>query len=362
MTAYTGYLLIADISGYTAFLTSSEQEHANPILKSLLTSLVEQVGDPLPLWRMGGDAVLAYSTSEDFPSGETFLAICENLYNSFTTRRRDIIANTTCTCQACANVGDLDLKIMAHYADFEEMQIGPMKDISGAEVILVHRMAKTDVKKVTGIGSYALFTDAAVKAMNIDAALTPYSQSFEHFGEVPMQVYDLAKAWENFRQGQERHFLEESEGVYTFRRHLDFPPAVVWEGLVAPELKQLWMHMISVDVDRPEGRIGPGSGYHCAHQDMDFRYWVTDWEPFDYFSTIMTDPGNDGLKFHETYQLIPTETGTEVRYTMGPECDAEGLRHETEEAASAAFLAGLWPFAFDELEKLIKVKIIGSDE
>jgi len=42
MTVHNGYLLIADISGYTAFLTSSEQDHANPILKSLLTSLVEQ--------------------------------------------------------------------------------------------------------------------------------------------------------------------------------------------------------------------------------------------------------------------------------------------------------------------------------
>ena len=62
MTTHTGYLLIADISGYTQFLTSSEQDHANPILQSLLTSLVEQVGDPLNLWKMEGDAVLAYST------------------------------------------------------------------------------------------------------------------------------------------------------------------------------------------------------------------------------------------------------------------------------------------------------------
>ncbi|WP_255456223.1 hypothetical protein [Parasedimentitalea denitrificans] len=30
MTTHTGYLLIADISGYTQFLTSSELEHANP--------------------------------------------------------------------------------------------------------------------------------------------------------------------------------------------------------------------------------------------------------------------------------------------------------------------------------------------
>jgi hypothetical protein len=45
MTTHTGYLLIADISGCTQFLTSSEQDHANPILQSLLSSMVEQVGE-----------------------------------------------------------------------------------------------------------------------------------------------------------------------------------------------------------------------------------------------------------------------------------------------------------------------------
>jgi hypothetical protein len=67
MTSHTGYLLIADISGYTAFLTSSEQDHANPILQSLLSSMVEQVGEPLNFWKMDGDAVLAYSTRRDVP-------------------------------------------------------------------------------------------------------------------------------------------------------------------------------------------------------------------------------------------------------------------------------------------------------
>ena len=42
MTTHNGYLLMADISGYTQFLTSSEQDHANPILHSLLSALVEQ--------------------------------------------------------------------------------------------------------------------------------------------------------------------------------------------------------------------------------------------------------------------------------------------------------------------------------
>jgi uncharacterized protein YndB with AHSA1/START domain len=356
VTVHNGYLLIADISGYTAFLTSSEQDHANPILKSLLTALVEQVGEPLHFWRMDGDAVLAYSTSQDFPSGEVFLTICENIYNAFATRRRDIIANTSCPCRACANVNNLDLKIMAHHGSFEEMTFGPVTDISGSDVILVHRMAKTDVKAVTGIRSYALFSDAAVEAMDVDAALTPFSQTFEHFGEVSMKVYDLGAAWEKFRNEGERFFLEESDGVWSYRRHFDIPIAIVWEALTAPELKQKWMvNMKSVTVDRPEGRLGSGSNYHCAHEAADFFYWVTDWEPFDYFSTRIKDSARDGISLPETYHLMATESGTELRYTIGQAHDADGKRSEVSEEEAVGFLSVFWPACFDEMDAMIKL-------
>ncbi|HSF95168.1 MAG TPA: DUF2652 domain-containing protein, partial [Thermohalobaculum sp.] len=307
------------------------------------------------LLRMEGDAVLAYSDKQEFPSGETFLTICENLYNAFAARRQNIIANTTCPCRACANVANLDLKIMAHHGGFDVIRMGPMTDISGADVILVHRMAKTDVKAVTGIHSYALFSEAAVKAMNIDAALTPFSQSFEHFGEVPMQVYDLAKAWESFRAGRERHYLEEADGVWTYRRHFDIPIAVVWEALVAPQLKQRWMSGINaVTVANPEGRIGAGSDYHCAHEMADFRYQVTDWEPFDYFSTRIGDPGREGITMPETYHLTATESGTELRYTIGQARDFDGNRSEISEQEAVGFLSGFWPVSFDEMEKVIR--------
>jgi len=77
------------------------------------------------------------------------------------------------------------------------------------------------------IESYVLFSDAAAREMNIDAALVPYSQNFEHFGDVPMQVYDLARAWENFRKSWERDFISEADGVWTFRWRFDFAPAAV---------------------------------------------------------------------------------------------------------------------------------------
>ncbi len=56
-----GLLLIADITGYTAFLQESELEHAEDSLRSLLNLLLEQTGPPLVISRLQGDAVISYA-------------------------------------------------------------------------------------------------------------------------------------------------------------------------------------------------------------------------------------------------------------------------------------------------------------
>lgn len=352
MTAQNGYLLIADISGYTQFLTSSELDHANPILQSLLQAVAGQVNEPLHFWKLEGDAVLAYSTRQELVSGDLLLTFCEKLYNAFASRRQNIVANTTCPCRACANAGGLDLKVIVHFGAFDEMEVGPVKDLSGADVILVHRMTKTEAGAETGVHSYALFSDAAVREMQLHAALAPYSQPFEHFGDVSMQVYDLARAWDSFRAGQERHFMEEADGVWTFRRTFALPQAVLWEALTAPEFKQRWMEGISsVTADSPAGRLGSGSQYHCAHEAADFFYQVTDWEPFDYFSARIKDPAREGVVLPETYQFTPKAEGTELRYTIGRAADADGNRSEVSEQEAVGFLSQFWPVSFDALER-----------
>ena len=354
MPTHSGYLLIADISGYTQFLTSSEMDHATPILHSLLGVLIDQVGDPLHFWKTEGDAVLAYSTDQEFPSGETFLTICENLYNAFSMRRQDIIANTTCPCNACANVSGLDLKIIAHHGKFDEMQLGPVSDISGSDVILVHRMTKTDVAEITGVRSYALFSDAAATAMDINDILEPFSQDFEHFGEVGMQVYDLAKSWESLRASRERFFLNEEDGVWTFKYDFDAPIGVVWEALVAPDLKVKWMDGIKeITVDNPNGRLGEGTAYHCAHELATFIYQVTDWEPFEYFSTRIQDPARPGVSIPETYHLVQEGDVTHVRYTMGQATNPEGERSEISEQEASGFLAEFWAASFADMNDQI---------
>ena len=121
-----------------------------------------------------------------------------------------------------------------------------------------------------------------------------------------MQVYDLARAWDRFRAGQERDFLEEEDGVWTYRRRIDAPVQLAWEALTAPEFKVRWMDGVgAIRMENPEGRLGPGSVYHCAHELAEFVYRITDWQPFDYFSTRIKDPAREGVELPETYQLTP---------------------------------------------------------
>ncbi len=60
-----GYLVFADISGYTAYLTEAEQQHAGPILAALLTCVVENFPAPMVVANLEGVATLV-------PYGESF--------------------------------------------------------------------------------------------------------------------------------------------------------------------------------------------------------------------------------------------------------------------------------------------------
>ena len=55
----TGYLLLADISGYTSFVAQTEIEHADMALSFLLETIIEQLSSLLTISKLEGDAVFA---------------------------------------------------------------------------------------------------------------------------------------------------------------------------------------------------------------------------------------------------------------------------------------------------------------
>ncbi len=56
-----GYLVIADISGYTSYVAATELEHAQAVLSELLELIVERVQPLLTLVKLEGDAVFSYA-------------------------------------------------------------------------------------------------------------------------------------------------------------------------------------------------------------------------------------------------------------------------------------------------------------
>ncbi|MEA1903394.1 MAG: hypothetical protein U9N56_07700 [Actinomycetota bacterium] len=66
---HRGFLLIADITGYTSYLGASEIEHAQGTLTDLLELLVEHVRAPLVVSQLEGDAVMSYGFDDGFIGG-----------------------------------------------------------------------------------------------------------------------------------------------------------------------------------------------------------------------------------------------------------------------------------------------------
>jgi hypothetical protein len=65
-----GFFLIADITGYTTYLSESELEHARQTLTDLLELVVEQTRPPLIVAQLEGDAVLSYAFAEGFVNAQ----------------------------------------------------------------------------------------------------------------------------------------------------------------------------------------------------------------------------------------------------------------------------------------------------
>src|SRR5437762_434403 len=110
-----GYFVLADISGYTSFIATTELEHAHDILSELLELVVDRLTPTLTLSRLQGDAVIAYTPESRLLHGETLVELIESTYTAFRDRQTAVRRSTTCTCRACESIPMLDLKFIAHY-------------------------------------------------------------------------------------------------------------------------------------------------------------------------------------------------------------------------------------------------------
>jgi hypothetical protein len=190
--AQKGYLVLADISGYTFFLANTELEHANIALSYLLEAIIEKMGDILTIVKLEGDAVFAFIEEENLRDGRSLLGLIDQTYLAFRDKAFHLHQGATCACKACQAIPSLDLKFMVHYGDFIVQRVAGIRELVGSDVNLVHRLLKNNVAQSTGLKGYALVTQQGMDNLRMDKAeFIKQSESYEHLGEVQIFVLDM---------------------------------------------------------------------------------------------------------------------------------------------------------------------------
>ena len=193
--------------------------------------------------------------------GSLLLDTIERCYFRFRRRRRDVRQATSCDCNACVRIPDLNLKFVVHHGTILRQRVAGQEELLGPDVILVHRLLKNDVIASTGIEAYALLSQQCVDAMDIDVSalgMRASSETYEHIGVVPVWVHDLDRRWQE-EEARKRVIVDERHAVYQFDTSTSAPPQVAWEFLTTPGRRTTWqVGVTGVKVIATGNRRGSG--------------------------------------------------------------------------------------------------------
>lgn len=287
-----GYLLLADISGYTSYVASTELTHSQDILSELLELIIERFKPLLTIAKIEGDAIFAHVPESKIARGEAILELIESTYVAFRARRDAAHRRTTCTCNACRNIPNLDLKFISHHGDYFVQDIAGTKELVGSDVNLIHRLLKNHVSESTGWHAYALFTDHIFQHLDIQTeGLFECTESYEHLGEVRTLSMNLHARYKEIMDAR-RVVVTREEAHSVLECDYNAPPSVIWEWFNDPHKRGQWMTSEIVPILRPGGRSGAGGRNHCVHgKNQTIVEDVLDMHPYDYFTVSHSPPG-----------------------------------------------------------------------
>ena len=192
-------LIIADISGYTKFMVSSdlEIEHSQHVISELIQTIIRQIEIPLEVSKLEGDAVFLYviKDNDTFTWQDIRKVTGEKLilfFDAFHEKLQELGAHSSCPCGACSNLHALKLKIVVHSGEALFYRIHHFNELSGTDVILVHRLLKNSA----ATDEYLLMTEPAYVDIEFPCQL-PVEEGCEHYehpGQVNTFVYSPAEA------------------------------------------------------------------------------------------------------------------------------------------------------------------------
>lgn len=185
-------LVIADISGYTEFIRTNKDslEHAAEVISQLLELVTEQASHPLMLNKLEGDAAFLFADLgvDDRAGAADVLRQIRDLFQPFHDRIAGLARDrAACPCDACRSITKLRLKVVAHQGPVVSRAIRGFEELTGEDVILVHRLLKNTIPA----NEYIAITEAFHALGGAPDGLRgeKHTAFYEDVGPVALRVY-----------------------------------------------------------------------------------------------------------------------------------------------------------------------------
>ncbi len=196
------YLCLADISGYTGFMSGVEDAHgadfsdgipaAYSVLGDLLDAVVEGVKPDLALVKLEGDAVFAAASAADLDGrGDRVLGTIQATYRAFIDARTRAIPANDHVCIACPAVAHLDLKVILHRGATVRQSVGSGSDLLGPAVTVAHRLLKNTVRDRIGARPYLFLSDAAATGLGLRGIGLAHGEQYPDAGQIEGRIVEL---------------------------------------------------------------------------------------------------------------------------------------------------------------------------
>jgi hypothetical protein len=166
--------------------------HAQAVISELIKAIIKQVEIPLEVSKLEGDAVFLYAVKREgaVTWDEVRRQVGAKLlgfFDVFAAKIAELSGSNTCQCDACTHIDTLRLKLIVHSGQALFYTIGRFQELSGVDVILVHRLLKNSVES----DQYILMTAAGYRdvAFPGQIEIVEGQETYENIGSVKTYLY-----------------------------------------------------------------------------------------------------------------------------------------------------------------------------
>jgi hypothetical protein len=313
--ASNGTFVLADIGGYTSFLSDVGIEHAKEITSHLFNGMVKANRRRWQVGNVEGDCLFLYTDSRESP-GE-FFAHLRGLYEHFRESIAEIASGSTCRCGACDRSGDLALKFVVHSGEFDTQRIAGREELIGPDVIVAHRLLKNSVP----LREYALLTaPLADVAQSSGLPATAGRDEYQDIGAVEYLYLDLQPVREALDKSREVYVSEENAAL-AVTTEIEAPPEIVWRAGVDRDKVVQWAPTL-LELELASGVDGEvGEVHTCLHSGgMNVVHLIVAVDEAGRRRTERLWNVPFVKEAYFTYQVKPSPSGTlaGVYYAFGP--------------------------------------------